>query len=565
MARAREEVIFGAAIDTTAFTRQANQMRQTAQQAGAAVSGTGAAFQQTQAKVISLGDKLKNFEPTVGKAASGVSGMAGAMGGLVGQTNAVSGAVAGLAGAFAGGGLLAVGIGAITLLVGGLAEEWGRARDEADKAREAQEDYAKTLSQLLESEIERLKDSTFELETGQKSFNRQIKEAKQEYEELKPTVNAYFAEMARLHDRQERMLLTDTEAGEMRRQLTEENQALLNRYEELSLAVADIDALQEQLTKETIRNTAAKKANEEQTKKLAKAESGRAKGLKEAAAAERDYEKEVWEQLQKEEAQEILERSYPGPLAEPEGGFDKLLKDHEDALNADAAQKAAAGEKSAALADKLRQEQLQKEKQRLEDLENAEKESQQRRIDSLRLYTGEATAAIDGAFNMSLDILERVVAGEKVMLHEMLLLFAAQQTKQAGIRIFSSGLATFIDGLLMSSVVPGSGSQAISQGAAAMAIGGSMGAAGAVGGGALGRLGIGGAAGGAGPAMQPGGIPAPEQGVNAGAGAGSRGDSAGGAVANTYVFNAPIYQNEIETANNTARLQRIARDDLLQG
>ena len=158
MARAREEVIFGAAIDTTAFTRQANQMRQTAQQAGAAVSGTGAAFQQTQAKVISLGDKLKNFEPTVGKAASGVSGMAGAMGGLVNNTNAVSGAVAGLAGAFSGGGLLAVGIGAITLLVGGLAEEWGRAREEADKAREAQEDYAKTLSQLLESEIERLKD-----------------------------------------------------------------------------------------------------------------------------------------------------------------------------------------------------------------------------------------------------------------------------------------------------------------------------------------------------------------------------------------------------------------------
>ena len=561
MARAREEVIFGAAIDTTAFTRQANQMRQTAQQAGAAVSGTGAAFKQTQAQVISLGDRLKNFEPTVGKAASGVSGMAGAMGGLVGQTNAVSGAVAGLAGAFAGGGLLAVGIGAITLLVGGLAEEWGRARDEADKARKAQEDYAKTLSQLLESEIERLKDSTFELETGQKSFNRQIKEAKQEYEELTPTVNAYFAEMQKLQKLEQKNLITTSEAGKIRRQLTEDNQALLDRYEQLGLAVQDIDALQEQLTQETKRNTAAKKANEEQTKKLAEAEKKRAK----AKAVERDFEKEVWEQLQKEEAQEILERSYPGPLAEPEGGFDQLLADHQAALDKHAAQEAAAREKSAALADKLRQEQLQKEKQRLEDLENAEKESQQRRIDSLRLYTGEATAAIDGAFNMSLDILERVVAGEKVMLHEMLLLFAAQQTKQAGIRIFSSGLATFIDGLLMSSVVPGSGSQAISQGAAAMAIGGSMGAAGAVGGGALGRLGIGGAAGGAGPAMQPGGIPAPEQGVNAGSGAGSRGDSAGGAVANTYVFNAPIYQNEIETANNTARLQRIARDDLLQG
>jgi len=55
--------------------------------------------------------------------------------------------------------------------------------------------------------------------------------------------------------------------------------------------------------------------------------------------------------------------------------------------------------------------------------------------------------------------------------------------------------------------------------------------------------------------------------VNAGGigGSGSRGDAAAsGETRNVYVFNAPVYGDQTSTAKDQARLQRIARDDLLE-
>lgn len=558
---AREQVIFDATLDASGFNREAEKMRQTATKAGAAVAGSGTAVKGASKSVATFGQRLRNAEPVIGKAASSVSGMAGAMSGLTTQTAGGAGAVAALAGSFAGGGLLAIGIAGITLLVGGLAEAWSRSKDEAKKAREEQENYGKSVGQLLDAEISRLKDETFELTTGQKAWKRELGESAVELGQLKDEivrVNAKIGEQIALR---EKGAIVDHKAGQEIRRLEASLAFTEQRFQELSNAELEVMLREDEYTEALQKNTAAKKRAEEQTKKLAEAEGKAAKAKTAAIVAERDYLAEVEADLLINSAKidAEYEAARIGPLAEPEGGFDALLSEHDAAMQKDADNQIAASEKAAAQLDKLREEQANKEKENQKKLEDEQNKANERKLAAMRTYSGELAGIIDGSFQMGLDALEKMIAGERVMLHEMLLLFAVQTAKQTGIRIFGSGVATFVDGMLMNSVVPGSGTAAVKEGLAAMALGGALGAGGAVGGGALAKMGVGGGSGGGGGGLPPGA----DRGVNAGTGAGSRGAEGDGATQSVYVFNSPVYADPTETAKNTARLQRVARSDLL--
>jgi len=559
---AREQVIFDATLDASGFNREAEKMRQTATRAGAAVAGSGTAVKGASKSVATFGQRLKNAEPVIGKAASSVSGMAGAMSGLTTNTAAGAGAAAALAGSFAGGGLLAIGIAGITLLVGGLAEAWSRSKDEAKKAREEQEAYGKSVGQLLDAEITRLKDETFELTTGQKAWKRELGESAVELGQLKDEIMKVNLEIGEQIALREKGMVTDAAAGKEIRRLEASLAFTEQRFQELSNAELEVMLREDEYTEALQNNTAAKKRAEEQTKTLADAEGTATKGKKKAAKAVEDETAALFlNTAEHNRAQRQYERTIENLKSAGIGGFysEPVVAEEKKGLDESAKNKTESAEKAAARLDKLREEQAKKEKENQKKLEDEQNKANERKLSAMRTYSGELAGIIDGSFQMGLDALEKMIAGERVMLHEMLLLFAVQTAKQSGIRIFGSGVATFVDGMLMNSVVPGSGTAAVKEGLAAMALGGALGAGGAVGGGALAKMGVGGGSGGGGGGLPPGA----DRGVNAGTGAGSRGAEGDGATQSVYVFNSPVYADPTETAKNTARLQRVARSDLL--
>jgi len=579
-----EEVIFAATLDANKFNRAAAKMRNSAEQAGAAATNAGQKFSQAATKTqsmskatVGLGAKLKNFEPVVGRAASGMSGMAGAMGGAVGQTNALGGAVAGVAGAFAGGGLLAVGIAGVTLGLGLLWESLGKANEEADKAYTVWVlGYSESLKKAqvetdkMGQAAKALEDRIGELTMGVFEYRRQLVIGAKMQLQLEKDAISNFAERERelekiegvIAKRRERAakIQVAADASDIRgmtvkrkflSKLTEDEKEYLGVTEDqLKVLKFDLQG-QANMAKEFDRQIGLKDhmlgLMDKEQRLLKKKEATQGKILKQEKAAAAAKVK-----VSKIEVEDLDER------------FDRFEEDLEKHLARktklrEQEELKAAAALSARL-EKQHQEELRLEKEKNEKLKAEQEKANNEKLAALRLYSGEATGIMNGAFTASLDVLERAIAGEKMMLHEMLILWATSTMKQAGIRIFGSGLATFIDGVLMNSVVPGSGAAALKEGTIAMGIGAGLGAGGAVGGGMATRMGIGvSGAGGAGAT--------PTQGVNAGGigGSGPRGDAAAsGETRNVYVFNAPVYGDQTSTAKDQARLQRIARDDLLE-
>ena len=559
-----EEVIFKATLDANNFDRAAANMRRSAESAGAAATTAGQRFSaasgQTQSmskSTLTLSQRFKNFEPVLGRTATGISGVAGALQNTVGQTNAVSGAIAGMSSALVGGGALALGIGGITLLVGYLAEAWMRAGEEAEEAARKQKAATQSLAEQIQSKVESQQEELAKMLYGTEGFElkmarivEQIKHTKAEIEDLQTVTREDIRLFGGLRAAQAAIAAERAAAQERLFSL----QATLANAQD---SYEDYLELKKQITAAEKKSNKEKEAEIRLTKGSTKATKEHTKALKELDDVIGMTDGDGW--LGQRQQFRALHGKADKDFKKREAdriAREKALQDRWDD-DADAARDKR-DEKAMARAEKLRQEEIEAEKKKNAELLAAQEKANQEKLAVLRVYSGEATGIINGAFATSLDALERVVAGEKVALHEMLILWATSTMKQAGIRIFGSGLATFIDGALMNSVVPGSGVAAMKEGAVAMGIGAGLGAGGAVGGGVASRMGIGGA-GGTGAAGQ-------TPGVNSGSlgGAGSRGEAGGGETRNTYVFNAPVYGSETESAQEQSRLQKIARDDLLE-
>lgn len=580
MANAPNVATFTAIMDHGQFDAEVGKMKNSAEQAGMAAANAGQSFSNTAKKTgafsssaKNLGGKLKDLEPTIGRAASGLSGMAGALGGAVGQTNALGGAVAGLAGAFSGGGLLAVGLAGATLGLGLLFENAKKANDEAMKAHSSWVDgYAKALMEArnstksMGSRIESLRDRIGELTMGTFEYQRQLAIGKKMELEFAREEFANVDEKRRIAEEEsaalgkarenarrqrdemldgtketlrladmlfnkdmERIMVREGELEAMKLDLSFQEQRLQLADEDIANAETIIELMDEQRILEEKKTKESKKQTDEK----------------------KDQAKVTARIISVEKIDDDLKGSFED--------FDELRKEEARALEDQRKQRL----RLFAQAAKVQQDQAKEEeriqKEKLKNIEDAEKESQERKLAALRLYTSEAASLINGAFALSLDALEAVVAGEKVMLHEMIIAYTTSTMKQAGIRIFGSGLATFIEGMLANSVIPGSGANAVSSGAVAMGIGASLGAGGAVGSGLATRFGIVG-----GGDAAPGGMTPGVNGGNISAG-GSRGRAEeSGQQRNVYVFNSPVYSDLTETAKNASRLQKIARDDLLE-
>jgi len=551
MASAPNVATFTAIMDHGQFDAEVGKMKNSAEQAGTAAANAGQSFSNTAKKTgafsssaKNLGGKLKDLEPTIGRAASGLSGMAGALGGAVGQTNALGGAVAGLAGAFAGGGLLAVGIGTVTLLVGYLAEQWGRAGDEAEESARKQAAVTQSLAEQIQSKVESQEADLAKILFGTEGFElemarivEQVKHTKAEILDLQTVTREDVRLFGGLGAAQE-AIATERAAAEER--LFSLQATLANAQD----GYEDYLNLRKQIT------AAEKKAEEEKAKEI-KSIKDLTRATKEKTAAKEEEAKVTARIISIEKIDDDLKGSFED--------FDELRKEEARALEDQRKQRLRLFAQAAQVQKEQAKEEERIQKEKLKNIEDAEKESQERKLAELRVYTGEAASLINGAFALSLDALEAVAAGEKVMLHEMIIAYTTSTMKQAGIRIFGSGLATFIEGMLANSFIPGSGANAVSSGAVAMGIGASLGAGGAVGSGLATRFGIVG-----GGDAAPGGMTPGVNGGNISAG-GSRGRSEeSGEQRNVYVFNSPVYSDLTETAKNASRLQKIARDDLLE-
>lgn len=428
-----------------------------------------------------FGSKLKAAEPTIGKVATGVSGLSGALAGATGQTNALTGAVANMAGAFAGGGLLAVGVAGAVTGFGYLVEKMGKAREEAKKVEQefatladsfgvAGTDAANAAVDALQSRIAALTTGEADPTTGWvRQAKANLRSLEEQYEV--GAKRRIYLESQLTGSRGKRAMALQEELDALNDWLPTMEQAALAQERELNNLP--------QIIREYKSLSSTLKTLEDQKEREKKDEERAADRKRERAAEEADAR-----------AAELRDLNEKIALAKEEQAlrdedFQRALQEDELRLKADRAfNDAASKQYIKAVDERERKDERARKKRERDEKRAADKvaaykkkkaEEEQRDYEALvqervALAEGFAQTAVGGMNSL----MQAVITGQQDSIGQLL----AAQITSLGTQIQGVGVKYFFEGIGMNAIAPGSGVAAMAAGAAAFAAGTAMGGTG---------------------------------------------------------------------------------------
>ncbi len=556
---------FQARQEMAALDAEWQKLGGTADKASQRLQQATRGFDDGGTAVKGFGSSLKKAEPTIGKVATGVSGLSGTLHGATGQTNAMTGAVANMAGAFAGGGLLAVGVAAAITGFGLLAEKMGATHAEAKKLTEELSAFDPTArhEQAAQSLLEKEQARAIELGTQgdlQKELSQlahlqgqAVNESLRQEVEAKKELVAAEKELERF--RKSRSLFDGPEALSLGIRLKKE---AVERAK-----IRHASAQDERVNAQTSLKTLGDIGQE--AIRLKKHNDDRAKILEKKIVPARKAESDEVRELAKLEAAANADASKTEKARrewrvkmDTLGARARIVMDKDEAKRIDARHKHIDGLRKERDDGRRKSEReltafLKKHaKERAAAIKKAQEEAHQQRVEQAQEAAAIAEGFAASGVATTNQLMDAVITGQARSIDALL----AAQLTSLGQQVQGIGLKYLFEGMGMNAVAPGTGIAAMGVGAGALAAGTAM----AGGGMAWSHVAAGGRVG----QSLPGGS-------GGGSGIGSvtsRRETgfAGGEQAQTVTvmnFNGPTY-NRNDTAMGIVASARRAREDLLE-